>query len=495
MRGSSDSASPTPGRPPRDPRLWDTGALPDNLESHVFAGLVPRDPYLDEPDSPPPTTGVVELAQKAFRNGLPLLMTGSLAAGVGVTGALPVTSSSPSPTGEHRSVTDHVAGVADALRQAVHPVSSSAMKALAPHLPDTYTVVAGDTASSIAERFGLPTAVVLGLNGLSWNTVLHEGQVLKLTTSASKQRGMAPPRLSHAGYVVEAGDTIFSVAMRLGVSPSSLLRANNLSESSVLYAGQIIAVPGTRVTTAHRVITAAPTAQIVLASSTTTVSEVTPVDEETAPEDGEASAESQDPLAIDILDAPELRRPATPPPPKSPPQAVTPPPKAPVPEAPRPAPAPPVSEPAPAAPARGPVSGAITPLNDERRQNARIIVDVGRSLGVPDYGIVIALATAMQESSLRNINWGDRDSLGLFQQRPSTGWGSAEQIMDPAYSTRLFFGGPENPNRGKTRGLLDISGWADMELTVAAQAVQKSGHPSAYAKWEASAWAWLDELS
>jgi hypothetical protein len=157
---------------------------------------------------------------------------------------------------------------------------------------------------------------------------------------------------------------------------------------------------------------------------------------------------------------------------------------------------------APAAPAAQqtsttgqPVTGTITPLNDERRANARIIISVGRELGVPDYGIVIALATAMQEASLRNINWGDRDSVGLFQQRPSTGWGTAEQILDPAYSTRLFFGGPSNPNAGKTRGLLDISGWANMSLTDAAQRVQISAHPQAYAKWEASAWAWLYELS
>ena len=142
-----------------------------------------------------------------------------------------------------------------------------------------------------------------------------------------------------------------------------------------------------------------------------------------------------------------------------------------------------------------PVTGSITPLNDERRANAQIIVNVGRELGVPDYGIVIALATAMQESSLRNINWGDRDSVGLYQQRPSTGWGTVEQIMDQAYATRLFFGGPSNPNKGKTRGLLDIAGWENMALTDAAQRVQISAYPQAYAKWEPSAWAWLYELT
>ena len=67
--------------------------------------------------------------------------------------------------------------------------------------------------------------------------------------------------------------------------------------------------------------------------------------------------------------------------------------------------------------------------------------------------------------------------------------------MDRSYATRVFFGGPSNPNAGKTKGLLDISGWESMALTVAAQKVQISGHPTAYAKWEASAWYWLYELT
>ena len=116
---------------------------------------------------------------------------------------------------------------------------------------------------------------------------------------------------------------------------------------------------------------------------------------------------------------------------------------------------------------------------------------VGRSLGVSDYGIVIALATAMQESSLRNLSWGGRDSVGLFQQRPSTGWGTVEELTDPAHAAYLFFEG----RSGYTRGLLDISGWESMPLTQAAQRVQISAYPDAYAKWESSAWQWLAELS
>ena len=96
---------------------------------------------------------------------------------------------------------------------------------------------------------------------------------------------------------------------------------------------------------------------------------------------------------------------------------------------------------------------------------------------------------------MRNLTWGDLDSVGLFQQRPSAGWGSVEQLTDPAHAARLFYGGESNPNRGYTRGLLDIPGWESMPLTVAAQRVQISAYPDAYAKWESAAWEWLTELS
>jgi LysM repeat protein len=73
-----------------------------------------------------------------------------------------------------------------------------------------------------------------------------------------------------------------------------------------------------------------------------------------------------------------------------------------------------------------------TIMTDEMRRNARVIVQVGRDAGVSDYGLVIALATAAQESTLRNLDWGDRDSIGLFQQRPSQGWGQPADLNDPA---------------------------------------------------------------
>lgn len=120
-------------------------------------------------------------------------------------------------------------------------------------------------------------------------------------------------------------------------------------------------------------------------------------------------------------------------------------------------------------------------LSEDQKANARTIIGVGKGAGVPEYGWVVALATAMQESTLVNVDYGDRDSLGLFQQRTSQGWGSEAQIMDPVLASKAFYGvAAHTPNPG----LLDISGWQSMSVTEAAQAVQRSAYPDAYAKWE-----------
>jgi hypothetical protein len=120
------------------------------------------------------------------------------------------------------------------------------------------------------------------------------------------------------------------------------------------------------------------------------------------------------------------------------------------------------------------------PLTAAQYENAKTIVHqaLAKKMGVR--AAVVAVATAMQESELNNLNYGDRDSLGLFQQRPSCGWGTAAQIMDPAYAADAFLGAlakyqAENP------------GWAHQPLWQAAQGVQASGFPTAYAKWEAQA--------
>ena len=115
-------------------------------------------------------------------------------------------------------------------------------------------------------------------------------------------------------------------------------------------------------------------------------------------------------------------------------------------------------------------------LHREQVTNAITIGAVGRGLDVPSYGVVIALATALQESGLRNVTYGDRDSLGLFQQRPSQGWGTPDEVMDPVYAATQFY-----------RHLQATPDWTQLPLTVAAQAVQRSAYPNAYAKWQAEA--------
>lgn len=120
-------------------------------------------------------------------------------------------------------------------------------------------------------------------------------------------------------------------------------------------------------------------------------------------------------------------------------------------------------------------------LSAEQKANARTIIGVGKGAGVPQYGWVVALATAMQESTLVNVDYGDRDSLGLFQQRPSQGWGTEAQVSDPVLASKAFYGVATHTSNP---GLLDISGWQQMSVTRAAQAVQRSAYPDAYAKWE-----------
>ncbi|MEV7287285.1 heavy metal transporter [Streptomyces sp. NPDC093252] len=120
--------------------------------------------------------------------------------------------------------------------------------------------------------------------------------------------------------------------------------------------------------------------------------------------------------------------------------------------------------------------GGTYDFTPEQAVNAAAISAVGTARGLPERAVTIALATAMQESALRNLDHGDRDSLGLFQQRPSQGWGTEQQIMDPVYSATEFY-----------EHLEKVDGYTELPLTVAAQRVQRSGFPTAYAKHEPDA--------
>jgi hypothetical protein len=115
--------------------------------------------------------------------------------------------------------------------------------------------------------------------------------------------------------------------------------------------------------------------------------------------------------------------------------------------------------------------------SEEQMANARTIVRVAKERGLPDRAAVIAVATALQESKLHNLGHlgerNDHDSQGLFQQRPSSGWGTVEQITDPEYASNAFYAGLEQ-----------VDGWQEMPLTEAAQTVQVSAYPDAYAQWE-----------
>lgn len=127
-------------------------------------------------------------------------------------------------------------------------------------------------------------------------------------------------------------------------------------------------------------------------------------------------------------------------------------------------------------PAECTLRGTAYSFTTEQTANAATIAAVGRQLDVPERGVTVALATAMQESRLRNLDYGDRDSEGLFQQRPSQGWGTPEQVTDPRYAARAFYA-----------ALVELRGWEDMRLTDAAQEVQRSAFPEAYQQWEGHA--------
>lgn len=120
--------------------------------------------------------------------------------------------------------------------------------------------------------------------------------------------------------------------------------------------------------------------------------------------------------------------------------------------------------------------GASVRLGPDQAANAATISAVATARGLPEHAVTIALATAMQESKLRDIDYGDRDSLGLFQQRPSQGWGTPAQVLDPVHASARFYD-----------ALVKIPDYLSLPVTVAAQKVQHSDYPQAYAGHEGDA--------
>ena len=128
--------------------------------------------------------------------------------------------------------------------------------------------------------------------------------------------------------------------------------------------------------------------------------------------------------------------------------------------------------------------GHSTTIDPEQARNAALIAGMAIKRGLVPRAASIALATAYQESGIRNLDYGHSDSIGLFQQRPSTGWGTIEQIMDPWYSTREFYRAMERIKNWKTRSINDV-----------AQAVQRSAYPDAYRQHETNARALASSLT
>lgn len=347
---------------------------------------------------------------------------------------------------------------------------SSASNRVAPQqaAPATYTVVAGDTVSAIAGRFGLRTADVLAWNGLTAQSVIQPGQTLTLSGPASvAPPAPAPdpaPAASTGTYTISAGDTLFALAQEHGVSLDALLSANGLDRSSIIYPGQTLTIPGASAV-APSAVSATPPA---IAPPSAPASAYTVVAGDTLFGIAQRHGSTLDALlAANGLDRTSIIYPGQT-------LALT------------------GGAPAAAATVVPPPGQQSTDLSGEQTANAALIIRIGRELGVSDRGIAIALATGMVESGLRNLDWGDRDSLGLFQQRPSTGWGTPEQVQDAERSARVFYGGPSDPNGQTTRGLLDIPGWETMAFTDAAQAVQISAYPDRYGQWESAAYRWLE---
>jgi LysM repeat protein len=430
----------------------------------VFSGLIPSaSEHPLHADIPFRSTRM----GKGVMATVPIVLAGAMTVSMNLTGPLESASAASKRPVKAKSE------LAKSLREIITTaVKSTAVTTTAAAAPTSYTVTAGDTVSSIAGRYGLSTASVLAANGLSWKSLIFPGQVLKLAAPVAAAPAPAAPTAAApsvptpAGrYMIQRGDTISKIAARFGVSTQAVLAANGLGWSSIIYGGQTITIPAggsapLAVQTVASVtpVAAAPAAPAPAPAASTSYTirsgdTISSIAKSTGvPVSAILSANGLGASSI-IYAGRTLVIPG-----------------------------------ATSAPATG---TSATPITDEMAANARIIIQVGRRLGVPDRGIVVALAAAAQESGMRNIDYGDRDSVGIFQQRPSMGWGTTAQLLDVDHAAQLFYGGPSNPNKGKTRGLLDIAGWQGLTVAGAAQAVQISAFPDAYAKWETSAWSWL----
>jgi LysM repeat protein len=337
--------------------------------------------------------------------------------------------------------------------------------------PSSYVVQPGDTVSAIATRFELRAVDVLTWNGLSWRSVIYPGQTLTLQPAAVAAPAVAPtPAAAPAPtaattHQVVAGDTVYAIARKYGTTVDAVLSANGLTRASVIFPGQTLFVGGSTAAAP-----AAPASAAAVPAPPSAATHTVVAGDTLFGIAQKYGTTTQTLYAANGLGPSSIIYPG---------QALS-------------LQGAPAAAPTPVAAAAPVTAGQqAATLTAEQAGNAALIIRIGRELGVSDRAIALALATGMVESGLRNLDGGDRDSLGIFQQRPSTGWGTPAQIMDADRSTRVFYGGQSDPNGHTTRGLLDIPGWESMPFTAAAQAVQISAYPDKYGQWETQAYAWL----
>ncbi|MCU1425557.1 MAG: LysM peptidoglycan-binding protein, partial [Microbacteriaceae bacterium] len=351
-------------------------------EGTALSGLVPTPAAAFTRDAEPAATQRDSSAfSRTMLATMPIILVGSLAVSMNLTG--PIDRVEAKSTTDHKATdheaTDHTSGadattvIDEGVAQADSPVGEVSIAAT----PSTYRVASGDTVSGIAGRFGLSTASVLALNGLGWKSTIFPGQQLTLSSGAVAPSApvSAPAAAPSGSYTIVRGDTVGGIAAKFRVSTQSILSANGLGWSSIIYPGQSLRITGA---SASAPVSAPVTATPVVsrpAPSSSAGSYAIQAGDNITKIAAKLGVSTSSLLSANGLNSSSIiyaGRTLVVPGANSAPAS------------------------APSAPTSTP-SGNITLLTGEMESNARAIIQVGKSLGVSDYGLVIALSAAMQE--------------------------------------------------------------------------------------------------